>query len=92
MKRPCDNFVLLHLQRAHLPEWVRAVMAVALGVGPRQQLPPVILQESTENRYAQLGEDGGGAGPPQGGGRRTGVQGLTPPGCGAGAAHKCWRR
>ncbi|GBF94574.1 hypothetical protein Rsub_06689 [Raphidocelis subcapitata] len=52
-KRPCDTFVLLHLQRRHLPEWVRAVVAVALGVGPSQQLPPVVLQEPTDNKYAQ---------------------------------------
>ena len=54
-KRPCDSFVLLHLQRSHLPEWVRAMLAVALGVGPSQALPPIILQEPTDNTWAQVG-------------------------------------
>lgn len=54
-KRPCDSFVLLHLQRWHLPEWVRAMLAVALGVGPSQALPPIILQEPTPDTYAQVG-------------------------------------
>jgi hypothetical protein len=55
-KRPCDNFVLLHLQRRHLAEWVRAMVAVALGVGPRRPLPPILLQEPTDNRFAQMSE------------------------------------
>jgi protein O-GlcNAc transferase len=54
--RPCDRMVLLHLQRTHLMEWVRAVMAVALGVGPRQPLPPILLQQATDHPWQQLSE------------------------------------
>lgn len=55
-KRPPDNFVLLHLQRRHLLEWARAVLAVTLGVGPSQQLPPIILQEPGASPTKQLSE------------------------------------
>ena len=55
-KRPCDQFVLLHLKRTHLMEWVRAVLAVALGVPAKQPLPRVVLQEETDNAFQQLGE------------------------------------
>eukprot|EP00775_Hariotina_reticulata_P006840 gene6840-7058_t len=54
-KRPCDQMVLLHLKRTHLMEWVRAVMAVALGVGRQQQLPPIWLQQETDVPWEQLG-------------------------------------
>lgn len=55
-KRPCDQMVLLHLKRTHLMEWVRAVLAVALGVGTQQDLPPIWLQEETDVVWQQLGE------------------------------------
>lgn len=54
-KRPCDQMVLLHLKRTHLMEWVRAVMAVALGVATNQDLPPILLQQETDNVWQQLG-------------------------------------
>eukprot|EP00877_Chromochloris_zofingiensis_P011466 jgi/Chrzof1/6573/Cz19g01160.t1 len=54
VKRPVDQFILLHLKRSHLMEWVRAVMAVALGVGLHQELPPVLLQQETHNVWQQL--------------------------------------
>lgn len=54
-RRPADAFVLLHLERRHLPEWVRAMVAVALGVGPRQPLPPLLLQEPGDHPTAQIG-------------------------------------
>ncbi|KAI8470588.1 MAG: hypothetical protein J3K34DRAFT_385246 [Monoraphidium minutum] len=53
-KRPADSFVLLHLQRRHLPEWVRAMLAVALGVGPARPLPPIYLQEPADISFAQM--------------------------------------
>jgi len=53
-KRPCDQFVLLHLQRQHMLEWVRAMIAVALGVGLQEELPPVLIQEPTENAHTQI--------------------------------------
>ena len=53
-KRPCDQFVLLHLQRQHLLEWVRAMIAVTLGVGLDDELPPVLLQEETDNAWNQI--------------------------------------
>lgn len=51
---PATNFVLLHLKRSHLMEWVRSVMAATLGVPPGGPLPPIILQEETDNIFAQL--------------------------------------
>jgi protein O-GlcNAc transferase len=56
-KRPCDQFVLLHLKRTHLMEWVRAVLAVALGVPAKQALPTIVLQEETDNPFQQIGEN-----------------------------------
>lgn len=56
--RPCDQVVLLHLKRGHLMEWVRAVMAVALGMGPHQQLPSILLQQETDHPWKQLSELG----------------------------------
>lgn len=43
-RRPCDQFLLLHLKRRHLMEWVRAMIAVALGVPIKGHLPPIIMQ------------------------------------------------
>lgn len=43
--RPATQFVLLHLKRSHLMEWVRAVIAVTLGVAPRAPLPPIVMQQ-----------------------------------------------
>lgn len=53
-KRPCDQFILLHLQRRHILEWVRAMVAVALGVGVEDELPPVFIQEATDNAHQQI--------------------------------------
>jgi protein O-GlcNAc transferase len=57
--RPVDQLVLLHLKRSHLIEWVRAVLAVALGVPAEQELPPVLLQQETDSPWEQLGEPRG---------------------------------
>lgn len=57
-KRPCDQFILLHLQRQHMLEWVRAMIAVTLGVGLDQELPPVLVQEETDNAWHQISESG----------------------------------
>ncbi|KAJ9523194.1 hypothetical protein QJQ45_023985 [Haematococcus lacustris] len=54
LKRPCDQFILLHLQRQHLFEWVRAMIAVTLGVAVDGALPPVYLQEPTDNAWSQI--------------------------------------
>jgi hypothetical protein len=53
-KRPVDQFILLHLQRRHVLEWVRAMVAVALGVGLKNELPPIYVQEPTENAWEQI--------------------------------------
>jgi hypothetical protein len=53
--RPADQFVLLHLKRVHLMEWVRAVMAVTLGVGETGSLPPIIMQQEISNVWNQIG-------------------------------------
>lgn len=55
-RRPATNFVLLHLKRWHLMEWVRAVMASTLGVEAGGALPPIILQQETENVYEQVAQ------------------------------------
>lgn len=47
--------VLLHLPRAHLGEWPRAVLGAALGVGPVGQLPPLWLQRSSDVPWQQPG-------------------------------------
>ncbi|KAK9828787.1 hypothetical protein WJX72_002076 [[Myrmecia] bisecta] len=53
-RRPADQFVLLHLKRVHLMEWVRAVIAVTLGVGTNQDLPPVMVQQETNSVWTQI--------------------------------------
>ncbi len=57
-KRPCDQFILLHLKRAHVLEWVRAMVAVTLGVELSQELPPIYIQEETDNAWTQISECG----------------------------------
>lgn len=47
------DVVLLHLQRRHLLEWARAVMATTLGVPPGGALPPILLQQETNVSTAQ---------------------------------------
>ena len=54
--KPPAQFVLLHLKRSHLMEWVRAVIAVTLGVAPHAPLPPVIMQQEQPNILLQTGE------------------------------------
>jgi len=41
---PPDQFVLLHLQRKYLMEWVRGVLAASLGTRNGAQMPPILLQ------------------------------------------------
>lgn len=53
--KPPAQFVLLHLKRAHLMEWVRAVIAVTLGVAPHAPLPPVIMQREQPEIMLQTG-------------------------------------
>ena len=52
--RPAQQFVLLHLKRVHLMEWVRAVIATTLGVPPDGDLPPLIMQQETDSVWAQI--------------------------------------
>eukprot|EP00798_Chlamydomonas_sp_ICE-L_P009430 gene9430-4060_t len=56
-KRPCDQFLLLHLKRSHVLEWVRAMIAVTLGVTAEQDLPPLYFQEETDNAYSQISQN-----------------------------------
>ena len=35
-------------------EWVRAVIATTLGVGPDQDLPPLIMQQETHSIWEQI--------------------------------------
>lgn len=52
--RPPSQFVLLHLKRCHVLEWVRAVLATALGVGPSQDLPPIMWQQEVPSVWKQI--------------------------------------
>ena len=40
--------------QVHLMEWVRAVIATTLGVGPDQDLPPLIMQQETHSIWEQI--------------------------------------
>ncbi|MEW5301672.1 MAG: hypothetical protein WDW36_004517 [Sanguina aurantia] len=57
-KRPATQFILLHLRRQHLLEWVRAMVAVTLGVPLDEHLPPVLMQEETDSAWQQISECG----------------------------------
>jgi hypothetical protein len=37
-------------------EWVRAMIAVTLGVKVNDELPPVYIQEATDNAWEQISE------------------------------------
>ena len=54
--RPADQFMLLHLKRVHLMEWVRAVMGVTLGVEAHADLPPIIMQQEDPSVWTQISE------------------------------------
>ena len=43
-------------QRRHVLEWVRAMIAVALGVPLHSELPPIYIQEATEDAQRQISE------------------------------------
>jgi hypothetical protein len=45
---PDVNLIMLHLKRAHLIEWARAVMATVMSVKRGGDLPPILLQEETD--------------------------------------------
>lgn len=45
MRRTPDQVLLLYQQRANLCSWLRAVLAVVLGVPPGRDLPPLLFQE-----------------------------------------------
>ena len=51
--QPPAQFVLLHLKRAHLMEWVRAVMAAALAVPRGGALPRLLMQAETPSAADQ---------------------------------------
>lgn len=54
--RPPTQFLQLHLKRCHVMEWVRATLATALGVGPDQNLPPIMWQQEVGQIVDQMGE------------------------------------
>ncbi len=45
MRRTPDRVLLLYQQRANLCDWLRAMLAVVLGVPPGRDLPPLLFQE-----------------------------------------------
>lgn len=54
--------LLLHLKRAHVSEWARAALAVALGAARGEPLPPVLFQAEVPSVWAQIGAPLEGAG------------------------------
>ena len=54
--KPPQQFILLHLKRHHLMDWVRAVISVTLGVRPKHDLPPMIMQQETNSVWTQIRE------------------------------------
>ena len=58
-----SQFVLLHLKRRHLMEWVRAIVATTLSIPRHQALPPVLLQEESDSIWDQPGAPLGVGGP-----------------------------
>ncbi|EFN54929.1 expressed protein [Chlorella variabilis] len=52
--RPPTQFLQLHLKRCHVMEWVRATLATALGVGPDQNLPPIMWQQEVGQIVDQM--------------------------------------
>ena len=53
---PPQQFVLLHLKRRHLMEWVRAIMATTLAIPRDDPLPPILMQQETDSIWEQPGE------------------------------------
>ena len=53
-RTPPQQFVLLHLKRAHLMGWVRALIAATLGVRPSAALPPIMMQRETDSVWTQI--------------------------------------
>lgn len=53
-KRTPDRLLVLYQRRAFLLGWVRAVLAVALGMRPGQDLPPLVLQQESPDPWKQL--------------------------------------
>ncbi|KAK9813868.1 hypothetical protein WJX73_002532 [Symbiochloris irregularis] len=49
-----DTFVLLHLKRLHLMQWVRAVVATTLSLAPQRPLPPLLMQTETDSIWKQV--------------------------------------
>ena len=54
--KPPATFVLLHLKRVHLMEWVRAVVGTTLSLEPHTPLPPLLLQSETDSVWKQIRE------------------------------------
>lgn len=62
-KRSPDHLLLLHQKRGFVFEWVRALLAVALGVRRGQGLPPLIFQQEHDDPWEQAGVRLEGVGP-----------------------------
>lgn len=53
---PPSTFVLLHLKRIHLMEWVRAVVGTTLAIDADSPLPPILLQNEADSVWSQVRE------------------------------------
>lgn len=53
---PPSRILMLHLKRVHIFEWVRAVLAAAVGAVPGGNLPPMYFQEEVNSVWDQIGE------------------------------------
>lgn len=51
---PPHRIVVLNLKRTHIMEWVRGVIAIALGLPRGDPLPPLYLQEEISSMWKQM--------------------------------------
>jgi len=51
---PPAQFVLLHLKRVHLMEWVRAIMAATFSQAARVPLPRIVMQKEQDSIWNQI--------------------------------------
>ncbi len=53
VRRTPDRLLMLFSQRASLNDWVRGLLAVALGLRPSQPLPPLLFQREVASPLQQ---------------------------------------
>lgn len=100
VRRTPDRLLLLFTQRASLSDWVRGLMAVALGLRPGQPLPPLLFQREAANPLQQAQQLLEGVGPEEwlvfeqvswGESGKKGGRGLSRRAAGQRHLACCWR-